>query len=485
MTNLLQQQSAPSRIATIKELGRSDLFFFLVFVLNRKDAFNQYILDRCREYQENPYGYLDLWARGHYKSTIITFAHIIFSLITQPEDSFVIFSHTSGIARAFLAQIKRELETNELLKSLYPEVFYEKPEKQSPLWSVNEGIIVKRNGNPKEASLESWGVVDNQPTSKHFNHLIYDDLVTLETVNTPEQITKALERFRMSLNLVAERHTLTMVGTFYAHNDPYTTLIKEGVVKARIHKAMLDPQDFATSVLLSPEALKKKRKEMGPAVFATQMLLDPSIQSGASFRKEWIKYFDGQKQSDWNYVLLVDPSGGKGKKSDYTAMFVVGLGRDKNFYVVHIIRDRLNLSQRTEAVFSLVEEYEPLGVWYEEYGLQADIEHIRAEQTRRNYRFPITPVGGNMPKKNRILRLQPDFESGRIYLPTRFNYTTVDGEVRDMVADFIDEEYLNYPAVDHDDALDCLARLYDIPLKFPHARRYGEVSETNSGVYIS
>ena len=84
----------------------------------------------------------------------------------------------------------QEFDSNEKLKSLYKDILWEKPRLQAPKWAENEGICVRSSANPKEQTIEAHGLVDGQPTGRHFDLIIYDDVVVQESVSTPEQISQ-------------------------------------------------------------------------------------------------------------------------------------------------------------------------------------------------------------------------------------------------------------------------------------------------------
>ena len=455
--------------------GRSDLFFLLVYLLNREDADNDWCFERCREVQAEPDGHLDLWAREHYKSTIITYAQNIQDILNDPEITIGIFSHTRPLAKGFLRQIKQEFEQNEDLKRIYSDVLYADPINESPKWSEDEGIVVKRKSNPKEATVEAWGVVDGQPTGKHFGVLNYDDIVTVESVGTPEMIQKTTDRLALSYNLGSHGGRRRFIGTRYHFNDTYRTIIDRGTVTPRIWAATANGKVDGEPVFLTREALAKKRRDMGPYVFGSQMLQDPTADELQGFREEWLKFASLPSWRGLNLVILCDPAsrkapaGTKNLKNDYTSFWLVGLGADKNAYVLDMVRDRLKLTERADLLFQWHRRYQPMAVVYEEYGLQADVEHFEDRMARENYRFTITRVGGRLAKNDRIRRLVPWFEKGRVFLPPKLEKKDHEGRRVDLVQSFIREEYVPFPVGLHDDMLDALARLLepDIPISWP------------------
>lgn len=452
------------------------------YTLRRPDLDHPWLFERCREVQADPDNVVDLWAREHGKSSIITFGLTIQDILAshgadalKPQEVTVgIFSHTRPIAKGFLRQIMQEFEQNDELKQLFPDVLWAEPKKQAPKWSEDDGIVVRRNSNPKEATVEAWGLVDGQPTAKHFRLRVYDDTVTKESVNTPEMIQKTTAAWEHSLNLAANDGPARYTGTIYAQFDTYQTMRDRGI-KARVYPATKDGTDKFTPencVLMAPEALAKKRKEMGPTTFSTQMLLNPKGGVITGFNEKWLRYWPREQFANLNWIILGDPASGKKgdpkKKatSDYTAIWVLGLGSDGNWYVGDYIHDRLNLKQRVLTVFALHRRWKPTFIGWEEYGLQADKEAMEWEMERRNYRFAVTPLGGALKKEDRIRRLQPIFENQRIYLPEGgCVHTNYEGVAEDTIRQFITNEYLSFPVVQHDDGLDSLSRIEDEEVK--------------------
>jgi len=457
----------------VKLLCLSDLYYLLVRACGRVDMLNEFAFERCREVETSPDGFVDLWAREHFKSSIITFGLTIQDILKDPDTTFGLFSHTRPIAKAFLRQIMREFEGNKTLHLAFPDVLWGSDIRQAPKWSEDDGIIVKRKANPNEATIEAWGLVDGQPTSKHFKKLLYDDVVVQGSVTTPEMIQKTLTALEQSYNRGTTPGIKRFVGTRWHFNDAYRTVIDRGTALPREHPGKKGGTEDGESVFWSEETHLTKRRDMGPYTYAAQILLNPKADALQGFKREWLRKYKKIRLETLNWYLLFDAASSKKKGSDYTAGWAVGLGKDGNYYCVPEVRDRLNLKERGDRVFDLHRKYKPKQVRYEKYGLMSDIEHYQSRMEHENYRFKIEEVGGQTSKADRIKRLIPLFEAGRIWIPETFNVTDWQRTTVDLVHSFIEEEYMAFPVGLHDDMLDALARICEPEMKliWPQEKR--------------
>lgn len=461
LTQAADKSAEHLRIAR-RKLALTDLFFLLVLVLRRKDANQDFVYDRCNEIQAAPNGFLDLWAREHFKSSCITFARTIQDVLVDPEVTISIFSHTRPNAKKFLQQIKREFETNTLLFELFPEVTWENPEKESPKWSLDEGLVFKREGNPKESTIEAHGLVEGAPTGRHFQVRIYDDVIDQASVTNPDMIKKVTDAWELSLSLGKVGGISRYVGTRYHANDPYKEVIKRGAAVPRIYACTKEGEWPGTPWLMSIAELAKRRREHGIYTFSAQYLQNPSADKAMGFKAEWLRYYSPKESADnMNKYIIVDPANAKKKESDYTAMGVIGLAPDENYYLLDGIRDRLSLKERGDALFSLHRRWKPKGVGYESYGMLSDIEYLQLRMGDENYRFDITKLAGSLAKPDRIRRLVPIFESGRMWLLDTLLKTDYEGRLIDLITSFVEEEYKPFPVGMHEDFFDMLARIMD------------------------
>lgn len=346
------------------------------------------------------------------------------------------------------------------------------------MWSLDDGIMVKRKRTAKEATIEASGLVDGQPTSKHYEFLLYDDVVTLGSVTNPEMIEKTTEAMRMSFNLGAgEAVVKRFIGTRYHFNDTYRELMKSGAVAPRIYACTEDGTVEGRPVMRSREFIAQKYKEMGPYVFASQMLQNPTADTTQGFKKEWFRWFERKPDEDFknysrmNRYLLVDPASSKKQNSDYTAISIIGLGEDKNMYLLDLYRDRLNLQERAQLVMALHRIWRPKRVGYEKYGMMADVEYLKSVQSEENYRFEVTEVGGTVAKFDRIRRLVPYFANRQFYMPYELYRTQYDGKEINLIETLVNEEILMFPVSLHDDMLDSISRIFDLEMSWPKVGR--------------
>jgi len=476
----------------MRTLARNDLYFLLRYGLNRADAEHPWIFERCREVQANPNGFLDLWSRGHYKSTIITFALTIQDVLRTHGDGAIgeevtigIFSHTRPIAKTFLRQIKMEFENNGKLKEWFPDILYDNPSRDALKWSVDDGILVRRRSNPKESTIEAYGLVDGQPTSKHYGIRVYDDVVTRESVSNSDAIKRTNEAWGLSLNLAAKDGLARYIGTRYREGDTYEKILNTGAAIERRHGPYPGKKRKGPGVLMSETELDERRKRLGPYIWSCQMLQNPRADSRHGFKNAWLRWYDDIHSGEgMNSVILCDPANEKKRDSDYTSMWVVGLAADKNYYILDGLRDRLGIVERRNALFAFHRRWRPNIVGYEHYGMQADIGAIEEQQERENYRFQVIPLGGAMPKDDRIKRLVPIFEQRRMYFPHNLWKATVEGVSYDLVDQFLEDEYRPFPVSSTRDMLDCLSRIVedDLGLLWPNEQYAGPIQYPDLGL---
>ena len=491
----------------IRTLGQLDRYYLGVFLCNRHDMLHPWIYERCREVEGDRDGRLDLWARFHYKSSIITFLGTIQEILCNPNITIGLLSFSARQAKPFLRQVMQELEANEKLYSLYPDILWEKPRQQAPKWAENEGICVRRSANPKEQTVEAHGLVDGQPTGRHFDLIIYDDVVVQESVSTPEQISKTTTQWELSLNLGSTHNPrYQYAGTRYSYGDTYGTILQRAAVKPRIHTATHNGQMDGMPVFLTDERWDEIKKTTSTYTVACQQLLNPIAGSDVAFHEEWWLEWEIRPYT-MNAYIMVDPASSKKKESNRTAMAVVGVDANYNKYLLDGVCHRMSLSERWELLKRLRIKWKrspgirEVKVGYERYGAQSDIEHFKEMMRIDGSSFPVYELnwvggGGSQSKRDRIQRLEPDLKDGSFFWPyptDKNRLTSLQIDVKERKQDFLisgkimrkdengklydlvkwvkDNEYSLFPTI-HPDFLDALSRIYDMDPTPPISRSY-------------
>ena len=490
-------------LAGIRALCLVDRFYLLVKVCKRADMLHPWIYARCREVEKKPDDHLDLWAREHYKSTIITFGGAIQEILKDPEISICIFSHIGAIASDFLRQIKVELESNLQLKAAFPDVLWADPSKEAQRWSVEGGLVVKRKTNPKEATLEASGLVDGQPVSKHYRLRIYDDVVTDRSVNTFEQITKTTNAYSLSQSLSCEGGREWGVGTRYNFQDTYQWILDRQALTARTYAATVDGQVTGEPVLFTPGEWKKRRQRSTDSDLACQYMQNPLAGQQAMFDADYLQTYEVRPEAITVYVMC-DPARSKKKDSDNTAIIVIGVDYAHNKFLLDGFNHKMDLGERWRYFSRMYIKWKQAAgvqvvkMGYERYGADADLDYFNEQMKKPDsVRFEITelewPREGPGSKIDRVQRLTPDLKEGKLYLPYPTKENALTSLQRKMMGlgygyrvskrilrkdengnayDLTEHLRLQFQLFPHGakkDAIDALSRIYDMEPRPPNS----------------
>lgn len=388
----------------------------------------------------------------------------------NPQLSAVLASHTAELAESWGRKIRNGINEAEFA-DIFPMVSVASDNASAKRWATNQGgeFFAAGVGGSVTGRRADLGIIDDPVASREDAD---SDIVRQKTWDwyVNDFVTRLKPGAKQVL-IMTRWHEDDLAGRLLEREKAKWKILKLPMIAGENDPLGRQQGDRLWKEWFTEEMLETAQAD--PRSWISLYQQEPRPAEGAEFKRTWVQRYAVPPKVT-NKIILVDPAGdpsrntGKRKKSDFTAMWVIGLGSDQNAYVLDGLRDRLNLTQRADALFALHKKHKPMQVRYEQYGLQADVEHVKSEMERRQYRFAIKEVGGGVEKNARIRRLIPWFEGGRMWFPNEMHRETIQGVSYDVVKDFIDQEYSTFPVGRYDDSFDCLARLAEPGQSLPY-----------------
>jgi hypothetical protein len=467
-----------------RSLVKNDRFFTAYFVAGWEDGKSSgnkpFMVNQCRLLDDGPQsGTVDVWSREHGKSSAITIAGTVQRVCNDPECTTAIFSFRKSAADKFLDSIRKIFELDFMIWC-FPEIFYEKPETQSPSWSLQGGIRVKRqNTVRRENTVEAFGLVEGAPIGGHFDHRIYDDIETDVMARNPDQLDQCYESLLMSRALGREGGTELIIGTYYSHCG---VLVKLGEKKdihgnlmyqLRIFPATDDGTITGKPVFFSQAYLDDKKTDSG---FNTQYLCNPTPTHEVKLQFDrFIKIPRKSLPPNRVKIMIVDPAGDKdvqqGVGNDKWSMGCIGINPYtddlglSDIYIEDLICNKFSTSGAQDAAVTMYcRNGRILMLGVERVATDSAWLHIKNALAAKGKYVEIHAkgrFGGN------LVLLAPAGRSKNYKIESNLAWPLNNGKIHivddlpDDVMDELQNETKKFPFF-HVDILDMLSYIYDI-----------------------
>ena len=423
--------------------------------------------------------------RGHAKSTNLTFKDDLHAVLYRYKHYILILSDTYPQAASFLEAISDELEENEAITEDFGNIV-------GNVW--REDVIVTKT----KIKIQAKGAGQKVRGLKHKNWrpdlIVLDDIENDENVRTPEQREKLKNWFYKAVSKCVDTYTdFVYIGTVLHYDSLLVNVMNNPEYNSVKYKAVLN---FSASPLWNiwetiltnknnknrkTEALaffNKNKQSMlkgtkvlweeklsyydlmfmkvseGAASFNSEEQNEPIDPEDCLFNKENFDYYNPHdinfSDKDFNFYGFVDPSLGKSKKSDFSAIITIAKSRSTGYmYVADADVDRRLPSVIIDAVLGkAVWIKKAYGKKYKAFGCETNQfqyflkTELAKESARRGIYLPIREVQQTSDKVMRIETLQPDIDN---------KYIKFNRQHKRLL-----EQLEFFPMADHDDGPDAL-----------------------------
>lgn len=432
----------------------------------------------CWELCTGPEKYVAIAApRGHAKSTAITLAYGLATLLFRERKFMLLVSDTESQASLFLGLFKQELQDNNELIDLFGIKRNDKGIVEFLKNSETDVVVECIDGHKfriiaKGAEQKLRGLIWN---GSRPDIIICDDMENDELVMNKERRDKMRRWFNGALlPSLADRGIVRMVGTIL-HSDSLleslmpnpsdkqtiTTPLKEWSTRRGMWKAVkyrAHTSDFKT--LLWPEkknpdyfkTLYEEAVKTGMTDTYSREYLNYPIDESVSFfkRGDFLPVTQEDQDKKLNFYITADLAISEEERADYSVFIIGGVDEDKRIHIKNIIRERMDGKEIVDTLIALQRLYNPVAVGIEEMQVSKAIgPFLREEMVKQNTYLSLYPLKhGGKDKLTRARSIQARMRAHGVKFAVE----------EDWFPSF-ENECLQFPRGKHDDQVDAFAYL--------------------------
>jgi len=359
--------------------------------------------------------------RNHAKTSAITFAYTLASILLRYKRYVIIVANTEEVAKDFLGMIRDALRLNKDLRDSFDVKGWEKDGSTDCVVTFKDGararIMVRGAGQRIRGRI--WD--GTRP-----DLIVIDDLEDDEAVESAERRHKLLNWLRKAVfpSVSLERGQVRVVGTILHLDGALIKLINSSAWYSKIYKAHKGFNDF--SELLWPtrwteKELRRVRQEYidtgDPEGYSQEYLNDPSDLQNPYFREEdFVPMDELDKQKPKSYYVGCDFALSDKKYSNYTVLTVGGYDSEG---MLHIVDERRIRTDDTAVIidelFSIHNRWHP-EMFIFEAGIIANaiLPVFYLEMRKRNKYGKVHAYTPILDKKLRAASIQQRMRSGGV-----------------------------------------------------------------------
>lgn len=409
--------------------------------------------------------------RGSAKSTAITHAYGLASVLFRTSPFTVILSRTEGQASDFLGDIKIELTENEPLKANFG---VDKVMKDS------QTDLIVRMTDGYQFRILVMGIESFKRGLKWRNKR--PSLILLDDVEGDEAVLNRDRREKFSklidgavIPSLSDEGLFRMVGTIMHmdsylenvmpdHKDSETIITDLSMIRSvagelwASAKFKAHNDDF--SALLWPEKLTEMKlrtyrdryqKKGMLEVYSQEYLNNPIDESTAFFKKEdFIPIEKEDKNKRKRYYCAADFAISQSERADFTVISTVGIDDTGILYVEDVRRGRWDAKEIIDEMFSVQARYDPELFTVEggqiEKSLGPFLKSEMGTRGRNGVYINLNPLTPTKDKQSRARSLQARMRAGKVKFDIEAEWYPA-----------LESEMTRFPKDIHDDQVDSLS----------------------------